>query len=1023
VNPAPAAIDDLGNPPEATERLPDEIDADTLRKYFTLTRLDLEEVEQCRGAVNKVGFAIQLCTLRWQGYFLPDARNIPPAVIETIASQTGVLPLPIDGYPQNEKTRFEHLERVRRYLGFIRCDAVQRDRLLNHLTGIAQAMPRSEGLRQTAYRWLKQEKIVRPGRTTIRDLITSAREAALQNAYRTLTSGLASGQAEQIESLLATPSSSPKSQPVDEPPADQTTSRSRLEQFKTVARKESPEALLVLTDQLSQIRSVGVTAWPALADVHPATRRLLAGWGYRYNVWHLRRFSAAKRNAIVICFLQAARAETTDAIIDMQDKLITSIHNKARKRYDGLLRAAEEARSRAVEVVEELGTLVLNDSIPDDQLRKHIFALLPSDDITRLVEGCRILRAGNDGSPLGLIHHWYGYTRKYSPELLEKTPFQFVESSPLGRAVIYLRKLNLDTSRKVPADAPIDFLPRRWVKHVVRNDGKGTEKKGDEKGDENADPVISRPHYELALLTTLNERLKSGDVTVSYSRRWTDFEEYLIPRSLWAAQRAAHYANLGLPLDVDTYLAGLNDRLKTVTEAVDKRAPQNKALTIDGKKGEFHLAAMKAADKPDAVGILKRLIESKLPKIDLVDILIDIDNRTNFLRHFLHGGDSGLSPAGRRRNVLAAVLAIGCNIGCQRMALASGLNFHEISFVTDWYLTEDTLKAACIDIINFAFRLPVSKVYGRGATCSADGMRFYVPIHILAADYSHVLQGRGVTLYAHTADNFLRMNQQPIPCRLREAAFSLDGLMEHDTELDPRVCYTDTHGYTEVVMATAALLGFELAPRIKDINDQTLYKIDRQQIYPALDPILSGTIKPNLIRAAWDETVRVIASIEDRIVSPSLVLSRLGSYARQNSVYQCLAEIGRVHKTVHILKTLDDEEYRRRMGRELNKGEASHDLSRFLCFGKEGVLRGREFGDQVHTFSCLSILHNAVVAWNMIHIATIVADLRIEGHHIDDETLSHVTPLMRKHINPFGRYHFDLSRMRQDLDRSSSPAA
>lgn len=75
------------------------------------------------------------------------------------------------------------------------------------------------------------------------------------------------------------------------------------------------------------------------------------------------------------------------------------------------------------------------------------------------------------------------------------------------------------------------------------------------------------------------------------------------------------------------------------------------------------------------------------------------------------------------------------------------------------------------------------------------------------------------------------MHQQPIPCRLREAAFSLDGLLEHDTELDPKICFTDTHGYTEVVMATAALLGFELAPRIRDIKDQTLYKIDRQQKY------------------------------------------------------------------------------------------------------------------------------------------------------------------------------------------------
>ena len=984
------------------ERLANDIDAETLRQYFTLTPPDLDQVHQCRGAVNKLGFAVQLCTLRWHGYFLPDTRDVPSAVIETIAWQLGVLPLPIDDYPHNEKTRWEHLERIRLHLGFVPCDAGQRDRLLNHLIMLAHALPRSTALRQAACRWLTQEKIVRPGRTTLRDVITAAREAAVQTAYAMLTSGLSAEQAEEIESLLVA-----VDPPSDVPgTAHEPGFRSRLEQFKTVARKESPESLLTLLDQLSDRRLMGLTALPALADVHPATRRLLAGWGYRYNVWHLRRFSAPKRHAIVICFLQAARAEMTDSIIEMQDKLITSIHHKARKRYDDVLRATEEARSRAVEVLEGMGTLVLNDSIPDHELRTHIFALLPSDDITRLVEGCRTLRAGADGSPLSLIHHWYGYTRKYSPALLEKTPFQFAEGAPIGRAVTYVNQLNRHGNRQLLANAPVDFLPRRWVKHVVRKDATG-------------ETVLSRPHYEPALLTTLNERLKSGDVTVSYSRRWTDFEEYLIPRSLWAVHRTAHYTHLDLPLDVDAFLTRLNDRLKTITADVDQRVPQNQALTIDAGKGEFHLAALKALEKPDAVTTLKHLMESRLPRIDLVDLLIEIDNRTNFLRHFLHrDGDPSVSPAARRRNVLAAVLALGCNLGCQRMALASGLNVHEISFVADWYLTEETLKAASVDIINFASRIPISRIYGHGATCSADGMRFYVPLHILSADYSHMLQGRGVTLYAHTADNFLRMHQQPIPCRLREAAFSLDGLMEHDTELDPRVCYTDTHGYTEVVMATAALLGYELAPRIKDVKDQTLYKMDRQQHYPHLDPILTGTVKPHLIRQAWDETIRVIASIEERIVSPSLVLHRLGSYARRNSVYQGLAEIGRVHKTVHILKTLDDEDYRRRMGRELNKGEASHDLSRFLCFGKEGALRGREFGDQLHTFSCLAILHNAVVAWNMMQMDTIVAHLRAEDHQIDDETLSHVTPLMRKHINPFGRYHFDLTRMRQDLGSS-----
>jgi hypothetical protein len=140
------------------------------------------------------------------------------------------------------------------------------------------------------------------------------------------------------------------------------------------------------------------------------------------------------------------------------------------------------------------------------------------------------------------------------------------------------------------------------------------------------------------------------------------------------------------------------------------------------------------------------------------------------------------------------------------------------------------------------------------------------------------------------------------------------------------------------------------------------------------------------------------------VPSPSLALLQLGSYARQNRIHQALAEIGRIHKTIHILRTLDDEEYRRRMGRELNKGEASYELSHFSCFGKEGALRGREFGDQLHTFNCLSVLHNAVVAWNMVHIEPVLDQLRAEGQRCDDELLSLTTPLLRRHLNPFGRY-------------------
>lgn len=243
-----------------------------------------------------------------------------------------------------------------------------------------------------------------------------------------------------------------------------------------------------------------------------------------------------------------------------------------------------------------------------------------------------------------------------------------------------------------------------------------------------------------------------------------------------------------------------------------------------------------------------------------------------------------------------------------------------------------------------------------------------------------------------------------MPCKLREAAYDLDGLLEHGTEMEPTVCFTDTHGYTETVLAAASLLGFQLAPRIKDVKDKTLYRFERSPSYEHLDPIIKSTIKTPLIHATWDEIVRVMASIKMRRVSASLILTKLSSYARQNSLYQGLREIGRIDKTKLILRCLHDEDFRRLQTKEINKGERSHDLDRFLFFGKQGTLRSRDFLDQTHSFSCLAILHNAIVVWNLQQLPAVLERLKWRGHAFTDEDLGLVSPLLWKHVNPFGHY-------------------
>ncbi|GAA5504399.1 tn3 family transposase Tn4430 [Deinococcus xinjiangensis] len=973
----------------STDALPEVLPEPLLHKQFQLSDADLAEVELCRGSVNRLGFAVQLCTLRWYGFFLNDLTRVPNEVLLHLTVQLGFLPFDLHGYPADDKTRHAHLDRLRQYLGFRRCDAEQRQLLHTFLQQEAASLPRTELLRKAAFTWLHAHRVVRPGRTTLRDLIASARETAYDCTFQTLTNPLTDAQKAGLDALV---------KDGEERPGVPAWPRSPLEQLRTAPKKESADTMLMLLERLNTLLQMGFGHYGPLADIHIGMRRHLGLWGYRYDAWSLRRFPSGKRHAILLCFVQMATAETADAVVETLDKLMNEIHASARKRRQQLLRASEEARRRSLEVMEVMGTMALDDAIPDSELRPQLLKYYPREELTRLVEGSRHLREADDGSVYRHTAPSWGTTRRYSPALFSVMPFSWADGAPIGQAISFMRAFNASGKRKFGDDVPVEWLPPKWQPCVIsRRRGQVT---------------LSRAHYELALLSVLVEKLKGGDVTVQHSRRWADYEQYLIAKDDWQAQREQHYQALDLPLDVDAYLKNLDERLHAVTQVVNQGLPTNAAVTLNAARGEWKLAPLRKKHQHTEKTV-KKLLESRMPSRELLDMVLDLDERLDLLGVFLHDGTKSHWPRRiQRRNVLAALIAVGCNVGVTHMAAASDLSVREITSAIDWYLTEEALRAVSVELVNFASGLPMAAVFGRGDTCSADGMRFYVPVNILAADYSHLLGGRGITMYVHTTDTSLRLYQQPIPTRLREATYVLDGLLDHGTELEPDQVFTDSHGFSEVVMAAAALLSKELAPRLKNINEKTLYKVDRSRSYQHLDPILKGTVKTHVIREVWDDVVRVMASMKAGTATASLLLHRLGSYARQNRVHQAFAEIGRAEATMHVLRTAGSEEYRHLQSRELNKGESAHALSRFLCFGQEGAMRGRDLMEQTQTFSALAVLHNVVVAWNLMTLESVVAQIRAEGYDLTDEALALTTPLMRKHINPFGRYHFDMSRIR-----------
>ena len=83
-------------------------DEDSLIRHFTLDPADRLECELRRRPQNKLGFAVQLCTMRQTGRLLWDNEQPPAAVINYLADQLGIDARLYAFYAHRVQTRFDH---------------------------------------------------------------------------------------------------------------------------------------------------------------------------------------------------------------------------------------------------------------------------------------------------------------------------------------------------------------------------------------------------------------------------------------------------------------------------------------------------------------------------------------------------------------------------------------------------------------------------------------------------------------------------------------------------------------------------------------------------------------------------------------------------------------------------------------------------------------------------------------------------------------------------------------------------
>ena len=177
------------------------------------------------------------------------------------------------------------------------------------------------------------------------------------------------------------------------------------------------------------------------------------------------------------------------------------------------------------------------------------------------------------------------------------------------------------------------------------------------------------------------------------------------------------------------------------------------------------VSRLKAVEPDDRLSDLEEMLAERLPKIELPDLLIEVDGWTRFSKELVHVSGSEKRPPELAANLYALLVSQACNLGVVRMSEISNLSLNKMLWTHTWYCREETLKKATDCLVNYQYRQPLAKIWGGGTLSSSDGQRFPVSVKSVTATAlpKYFGYGRGITFYTWTSDQHSQYGTKSYP--------------------------------------------------------------------------------------------------------------------------------------------------------------------------------------------------------------------------------------------------------------------
>lgn len=946
-----------------------------------------------RGEAGRMLLAILLKTRQDLGYFAaPDEVHADTAAY--LESQMGLtIPQVSSDEEPRTKTLYRYQAAVRAHLS-VTPYADAGGRLVSSSTlEAAETMSDPADLINRAIDVLLAASIDLPAFSTLDRLVNRLRAEVHRRIFDRVAARLTAEHVSALETLLTKPPNSP------------TTSFNRLKQAPGPA---TPKTIDLWINRLDWLVGV-LDPDPLLEGIAHTKLRQFAAEATALEVNDLLDISQpGKRHTLMLALLRQVRMRGRDELIEMMLRRIRRTQAVAKEQLESLRdeqRGIEEALIGLFGKVLETAQNQETDAAFGCQVRK---LLTEQGGIEALAEQCETVSALHRDDELPLLWPIHARHRSLLFRLLDLMDIQSAtQDRSLLDALAVVRKHRHTRRNELAEVVDVGFASQRWQSFIgKRRSGSGT---------------FERRTLEVCVFVHLADALQTGDLYVSGAENFADYRAQLLPWSECEKRLPAYCVALGISARGEDFAAALKAELTKAAAEVDAGFSGNSELSIDAD-GTPHLKQLATVGKPDGQAAFEQEIRARMPERHLLDILKHAEHWTHYTRHFgpPSGSDTKLVQAVRR--YLFTVFGYGCNLGPNQTARhASDIaTAPALRRINAQHINVDKLEAAMVDVINQYVRFPLPRHWGGGRTAIADGTHVKLHENNLIGSRHIRYGGYGGIAYHHIADTYIALFTSFISCGVWEAVYILDGLMKNQSALQPDTLHADTQGQSEPVFGLCRLLGIKLMPRMRGLSDAVFYRPVKSIRYQHIDTLFGGEIDWEMIATHARDMIQVVLSIQAGVVMPSMLLRKLGTYNRRSRLYRAFRELGRVERTLFLLRFISNADVRRTIRAETTKIEAYNDFLDWITFGGP-VIKSGDPVEQEKQLKYASLVANAIMLSNVADMTDALVAMAEDGLPVTPSLVAGLSPYMREHIRRFGQYVLDMDDLPSPLSPQPLP--